>query len=84
MTTVKIRQHGSIGKVKVTPPIRTTIADPKYQPKPNIALTELVDVSIQSLSDGESVIYDSGQQKFIIAPISEAQVNISRIVGGFF
>ena len=46
----------TIGKVTITSPVRTTIADPKFRPKPNVALSELTDVSIVLPEDGEIVV----------------------------
>lgn len=84
MATVKITQPGTIGKVSVSSPNRTFISDPKFKPKPNVALVELTDVTIESLQDGEVITYDSDEGKFIIAPINQAQINLRNIVGGSF
>lgn len=84
MATVKITQPGTIGKVAVSSPNRTFISDPKFKPKPNVALVELTDVTIESLQDGEVITYNSDEGKFIIAPINQAQINLRNIVGGSF
>ena len=41
MVTARINTPGVIGKVAVRPNQRTTIADPKFTPKPNVGLVEL-------------------------------------------
>lgn len=84
MPIVKITQPGTIGKVSVSSPNRTFISDPKYKPKPNVALVELTDVTIESLQDGEVITYNSDDGKFVIAPINQAQINLRNIVGGSF
>lgn len=84
MSIVKITQPGTIGKVSVSSPNRTFISDPKYKPKPNVALVELTDVTIESLQDGEVITYNSDDGKFVIAPINQAQINLRNIVGGSF
>lgn len=76
-----------IGKVSVSANPRTTVADPKFKPKINVALTELVDVdpsSVASVENGDVVIYDSVLQKFVVAPLNQAQVEVEAINGGSF
>jgi hypothetical protein len=82
MTTVKIRTPGIIGKVSVSGSVRTTIADPKLKPKPNVALVELVDTSVSGLQNGDVVAYDATQQKFTNQSLT--QVAIRSINGGSF
>lgn len=87
MVKVAIRSQGTIGKVSVSANPRTTIADPKFKPKPNVALTELVDVdpaSTVNVENGDVVTYDGTLQKFVIAPINQAQVEVKEINGGSF
>ena len=76
-----------IGKVSVSANPRTTIADPKFKPKVNVALTELVDVdpaSVSTVEDGDIVVYDATLQKFVVAPVNQAQVEVTAINGGSF
>jgi hypothetical protein len=72
----------TIGKVTITSPVRTTIADPKFRPKPNVALSELTDVSIVSPEDGELVAYDAVSGKFKTSSIVD--ISIGNINGGQF
>jgi hypothetical protein len=72
----------TIGKVTITSPVRTTIADPKFRPKPNVALTELTDVSIGSPEDGEIVAFDAVSGKYKTSSI--ADIAIGNINGGRF
>jgi hypothetical protein len=72
----------TIGKVTITSPVRTTIADPKFRTKPNVALSELSDVSIVSPEDGELVAYDALSGKFKTASIVD--IAIANINGGRF
>jgi hypothetical protein len=72
----------TIGKVTITSPVRTTIADPKFRPKPNVALGELTDVSITTPEDGEIVAYDALSGKFKTSSI--ADIAIGNINGGQF
>jgi hypothetical protein len=72
----------TIGKVTITSPVRTTIADPKFRPKPNVALSELTDVSIVLPEDGEIVAYDALSGKFKTSSIVD--IAIGNINGGQF
>jgi hypothetical protein len=72
----------TIGKVTITSPVRTTIADPKFRPKPNVALSELTDVSITTPEDGELISYDAASGKYKTSSI--ADIAIGNINGGQF
>lgn len=84
MVTARIRTPGVIGKVAVQQSLRTTVADPNFKPKPNVALTELVDTNITSLEDGQVVTYSSVDGKFIVKGIGDIDAKIDKINGGFF
>lgn len=74
----------TIGRVVVKSPNRTTIADPNFKPKPNVALTELTDTQITSVEDGQVLTWDATQGKFVAQQIGQAQVAIVNINGGAF
>ena len=74
----------TIGKVIVKSPVRTTIADPNFKPKPNVALTELTDTNITNLTDGSVISYDATQEKFVVAPVNQSNLDITNINGGAF
>jgi hypothetical protein len=82
MITARISSPGTIGRVSVTSSVRTTIADPKFRPKPNIALSELTDVSITTPEDGELISYDALSGKFKTSSIVD--IAIGNINGGQF
>lgn len=84
MVTARIRTPGVIGKVEVQQSIRTTVADPKFKPKPNVALTELADTSISTLEDGQVVVYSAEEGKFIAKGLGDIDTKIDKINGGFF
>lgn len=74
----------NIGKVTVTSPVRTVIADPKFKPKPNVALSELTDTNITSPQTGDVVSWDSTSQKFIVKQLDQSQITIQTVNGGSF
>jgi hypothetical protein len=53
-----------LGKVTVFQPNRTTVVSPKYNPKPNVALNEINDVSTDGVQDGFSLVYSSANNRF--------------------
>lgn len=84
MVTARIRTPGVIGKVEVQQTLRTTVADPKFKPKPNVALTELVDTNITSLEDGQVITYSSTDGKFIVKGLGDIDAKIDNVNGGSF
>jgi hypothetical protein len=74
----------TIGKVTITSSVRTTIADPKFKPKPNVALTELSDTSISTLENNQVLTYSSTDGKFILKNLGDIDTKIDKINGGFF
>jgi hypothetical protein len=84
MVTARINTPGVIGKVAVRPNQRTTIADPKFAPKPNVGLVELFDTTITEVQEGEIILYDATAGKFKNAPLTDANINIDNINGGNF
>jgi hypothetical protein len=84
MVTARVNTSGVIGKVVVRPNQRTTVADPKFTPKPNVGLVELFDTTITEVQEGEIILYDATAGKFINSPLDGASINISNINGGKF
>ena len=73
-------------KVIVRPNQRTTIADPKFTPKPNVGLVELFDTVISSAQDGHVISYSSSTGKFVNKSIQDVTVptTVTFINGGLF
>jgi hypothetical protein len=84
MVTARINTPGVIGKVAVRPNQRTTIADPKFTPKPNVGLVELFDTAIDQAEEGDIITYVSSTGKFENQPLGNVSVQVPRINGGFF
>jgi hypothetical protein len=84
MVTARINTTGVIGKVAVRPNQRTTIADPKFTPKPNVGLVELFDTAIDQAEEGDIITYVSSTGKFENQPLGNVNVQVPRIIGGFF
>jgi hypothetical protein len=84
MVTARINTPGVIGKVAVRPNQRTTIADPKFTPKPNVGLVELFDTAIDQAEEGDILTYVSSTGKFENQQLGNVSVQVPRINGGFF
>lgn len=72
----------TIGRVVVRPNQRTTIADPKFTPRPNVGLVELYDTAIDQAEEGDVITYVASTGKFENQPLTNVTIRI--ITGGFF
>ena len=70
-----------VGKVKIGQTNRTTIVSSNFKPKPNVALTELSDISISSVQDGQVIQYNSATGKFEANTVTATVVSVN---GGSF
>jgi hypothetical protein len=82
MVTARITPAGTIGQVTVTSPVRTLVADPKFRPKPNVAISEIVGVDVQGQQNGYTLLYDAESDNYVASPIDS--VNVRAINGGSF
>lgn len=74
----------SIGKVVVKSTNRTMVADPKYKPKPNVAITEITGLDVAVRADKDVLLYNADTGNFVAGPINGAGLAISVIDGGRF
>lgn len=72
----------TIGRVTISSPVRTVVADPKFRPKPNVAISEIIGVDIQNQQDGYTLLYDAETETYVSSPLTGAAV--SAINGGTF
>ncbi len=70
-----------LGKVTIFQPNRTTVVSPKYSPKPNVALSEINDVSTLDVQDGYSLVYSSANNRY---EMKIATTVLEEIDGGYF
>lgn len=74
----------AIGRVVVRPNQRTTIADPKFTPRPNVGLVELYDTAIDQAEEGDILTYVASSGKFENQPLGNVNVSVANVNGGFF
>lgn len=80
---VNVRVNGgtNIGQVTVNQQTRSTIIAQNFKPKPNVALTELTDIDVAGVEDGQVIQYDSATGKFIANTVS---ATVTVVNGGAF
>ncbi len=71
----------TIGRVKVGQTNRTTVVASNFNPKPNVALTELSDTSLIGIEDGQVIQYNSATGKFEANTVTATIVSVN---GGSF
>jgi len=71
-------------QVAISSPNRTVIADPRFKPKPNVALVELSDTTLTNLEEGDVVAFDASEGKFTNQRLGDITATISNINGGNF
>lgn len=81
--SVRLSSAGTnIGTVRITSPVRTVVADPKFQPKPNVSMAEIVDVNLDNNRDGYTLVYNAETEEFEASGIG--QIAVGNINGGSF
>ena len=80
----KINTGSSIGQVKVTQSVRSTIVAQNFVPKPNVKLNEIVDVNTVGVQNGFVLSYSSATNKYETQSIANVSATISQISGGTF
>jgi hypothetical protein len=75
-------QTNPVSTVQVRP--QKSSASVAIVPTANITLGSLVNVDVRDADDGEALIYDSANNKYVIAPIIVDSNNITNVNGGTF
>lgn len=78
----RINTGGNIGQVKVTQPVRSTIAAQNFAPKPNVTMSEIADVDTAGVEDGFTLVFNSDTGKYEASAAPPATV--TEIKGGNF
>jgi hypothetical protein len=73
-----------IGRLKISSPIRTVVADPNFKVKPNVSISEIRGVNVITRSSGDVLVYDSINDTFTSSPIDAATISLNTIIGGTF
>jgi len=78
---VRVGGNSGVGQVVVNQQSRTTIAAQNFKPKPNVALSELTDVSLTSIQNNQVLQYNSATGKFVANTVS---ATVTVVNGGAF
>lgn len=71
--------------IKVTVSPKTNIVSSvNFSPRPTISLGQITNVDASDPDDGEALVYDSTQNKYVVKPILISSNNITNIAGGTF
>jgi len=65
-------------------PRKTTVSSVNIGPKPNLTLGQILNVDASDPDDGEVLVYDASQNKYVVKPIVVNANNITNIAGGTF
>lgn len=76
----RINTSGSIGRATVRTP-KSTIVAPNFEPKPNVSLAEINDVSTTGVQNGDALVFNSATGKFEAKTIS---ASVTEVIGGTF
>ena len=60
---------------------RSTVVAQNFAPKPNVALTELTDINVSNVQNGQVIQFDSATGKFIANTVS---ATVTAVNGGSF
>lgn len=74
----------ALGSVKITSPIRTTIADPNFTPRPSVQLADVQGLGISQPQNGDVIAYDAQTGNFVNTGLDAGNIRVDRIVGGSF
>jgi hypothetical protein len=73
-----------IGRLKISSPIRTVVADPNFKSKPNVSISEIRGVNVITRSSGDVLVYNSVTDTFTSSPIDAATLSLNTVSGGTF
>lgn len=71
--------------IKVTvKPKKAVVSSVNIGPKPSLTLGQLLNVDATDPDNGEVLVYDDVQKKYIVKPVIVDSNNITNIAGGLF
>jgi hypothetical protein len=71
--------------IKVTvKPKKAVVSSINIGPKPNLTLGQLLNVDATDPDEGEVLVYNAIENKYIIKPVTVTSNNITNIFGGTF
>ncbi len=77
----RVNTTGAIGRATIKSSPKTAIAADTFAPKPNVSLSEINDVSLTGVENGDALIFNSATNRF---EANTVQAFVSEVVGGTF
>jgi hypothetical protein len=70
-------------KVSIKPK-KTAVSSVNIGPRPFVSLGQLTNVDATNPDDGETIVYDANENKYVVKPITVTSNNITNVAGGTF
>jgi len=77
----RVNTTGAIGRATIKSSPKTAIAADTFAPKPNVSLSEINDISLTGVENGDALIFNSATNRF---EANTVQAFVSEVVGGTF
>ena len=77
----RINTTGAIGRATIKSSPKTAIAADTLAPKPNVSLSEISDVSLTGVENGDALVFNSTTNKFEAQTVT---ASVTEVFGGTF
>ena len=77
----RINTTGAIGRATIKSSPKTAIAADTFAPKPNVSLSEISDVSLTGVENGDALVFNSTTNKFEAQTVT---ASVTEVFGGTF
>ena len=78
---VRVNTTGAIGRATIKSSPKTAIAADTFAPKPNVSLSEISDVSLTGVENGDALVFNSTTNKFEAQTVT---ASVTEVFGGTF
>lgn len=79
--TARVNTTGTIGRATIKSSPKTAIAADTFAPKPNVSLSEISDVSLTGVENGDALVFNSITNKFEAQTVT---ASVTEVFGGTF
>lgn len=79
--TARVNTTGTIGRATIKSSPKTAIAADTFAPKPNVSLSEINDVSLTGVENGDALVFNSATNKFEAQTVT---ASVTEVFGGTF
>ncbi len=79
--TARVNTTGTIGRATIKSSPKTAIAADTFAPKPNVSLSEINDVSLTGVENGDALVFNSITNRFEANTVT---ATVTQVIGGTF